>query len=68
MHIKAQFFELYDRNKCNSLLDASILTDIYIAQLIVSRSTRNQNAHKTEILKNTSIAELTVPKMYYIKI
>ena len=60
MHLKVLHFELDERNKCDALPDAEILEAIYIAQLIVMRSSRNQEACYTEGLKNTSMTELTV--------
>ena len=62
MHLKALRFELDDRNKFNSLPDAAMLAAICIAQLIFMRSTRNQYARDTEILKNNFLPELTDPK------
>ena len=55
MHLKVLHFELDERNRCDDLLDAEILEAIYIAQLIVMRSSRNQEACYTEGLKNTSM-------------
>ena len=62
MHVKVLCFELYDRNKWNSLPDAATLADIDKAQLILTKDTRNQYARDTERLKNTSVPELTVSK------
>ena len=62
MHLKALHFRLYDRNKCYALTDVVMLADIDIAQLIVTRRTRNQNSCNSEILKQTSLPELMVPK------
>ena len=50
IHLKTLRFELDDRNKWDELLDAEMLPYIDIAQLIVMRSIRNQDAKNTEIL------------------
>ena len=63
MHLKVLCFELYYRNKCNDLPDAATIAYIYIAQLIVMSSTRNQDTHDTERLK-----KLPYLNCYYIKI
>ena len=60
IHLKSLCFELDDRNKCDALPDISMLTSIYIAQLIVMSFTRNQDDKNTERLKKTSMPELTV--------
>ena len=60
MHLNALHFELDDRNNCDALPGAEILAVVDIAQIIVMRSTPNQDTRDNERLRNTSMPELTV--------